>query len=156
MKPVTCFLRKRDIPLILYLDDILIIGSNPQETHYFTQFAIALLDTLGFIINKNKSVLTSTQEITFLGFTINSMIMLFTLPPGEGAKIVNTMPSDSFVQNNFPSAFSPATGTARIISPSDMEISSSFRHLQALMIKGFKISNYNFDSVVMPSIFSRS
>ena len=77
MKPVVGFLRKRGIRLVLYLDDMLIIGSTPQETRLFTQMAMNLLESLGFIINKEKSVLTPTRII---GFTINSITMLFILP----------------------------------------------------------------------------
>jgi hypothetical protein len=71
MKPVVGFLRKRGIRLVLYLDDMLIIGSTPQETRLLTQMAMNLLESLGFIINTEKSVLTPIWIITFLGFTIN-------------------------------------------------------------------------------------
>jgi hypothetical protein len=42
--------------------------------------AMNLLESLGFIINKEKSVLSPTRIITFLGSTINSITMLFILP----------------------------------------------------------------------------
>jgi hypothetical protein len=80
MKPVAGFLRKRGIRLVLYLDDMLIIGSTPQETRLFTQMAMNLLESLGFIIDKEKSLLSPTRIITFLGSTINSITMLFILP----------------------------------------------------------------------------
>ena len=88
MKPVAGFLRKRGIRLVLYLDDMLIIGSTPQETRQLTQMGMNLLESLGFIINKEKSVLTPTRTITFLGFAINSITMLFTLPSEKVQKLL--------------------------------------------------------------------
>ena len=88
MKPVAGFLRKRGVRLLLYLDDMLIIGSTPREVNDFTQMAVNLLKTLGFIINLHKSVLTPTQVITFLGFTINSITMRFTLPSEKVQKLL--------------------------------------------------------------------
>ena len=39
-----------------------------------------LLKNLGFIINSNKSLLTPTQEIKFLGMVVNSQTMDLELP----------------------------------------------------------------------------
>jgi hypothetical protein len=80
LKPVAAFLRKRGVRLVIYLDDILIIGSSVEETRQFTEMTMSLLESLGFIINKEKSIFTPTQIITFLGFTINSITMQLTLP----------------------------------------------------------------------------
>ena len=73
LKPVAAFLRKRGVRLVIYLDNILIIGSSVEEIRQFTE--MSLLESLGFIINKEKSIFTPTQIITFLGFTINSITM---------------------------------------------------------------------------------
>ena len=80
LKPVTAFLRKRGARIVIYLDDILIIGSKIEETRRFTEMAMSLLESLGFIINKEKSILKPTQVLTFLGFTINSVNMTLNLP----------------------------------------------------------------------------
>ena len=88
MKPVAGFLRKRGVRLLLYLDDMLIIGSTLREVNDFTQMAVNLLKALGFIINQDKSVLTPTQVITFLGFAINSITMRFTLPSKKVQKLL--------------------------------------------------------------------
>jgi hypothetical protein len=45
---------KSDITSVLYLDDMLIIGSSVQETMKFTQIAMDLLTSLGFTIHKEK------------------------------------------------------------------------------------------------------
>jgi hypothetical protein len=80
LKPVAAFLRKRGIRLVLYLDDMLIIGSSVQETTKFTQIAMDLHTSLGFTIHTEKSIITPTQIITFLGFIINSNSRQISLP----------------------------------------------------------------------------
>ena len=87
LKPVVAFLRKRGVRLLIYLDDILIIGSNVRETRQFTEMAMTLLESLGFIINRDKSILNPTREITFLGFTINSVKMTLSLPHDKETNI---------------------------------------------------------------------
>ena len=67
------YLRKRGISPVLYLDDMLVIGSAFHETQQFTRIT-------AFIINLEKSILIPTQIITFLGFTINSISMILSLP----------------------------------------------------------------------------
>ena len=87
LKPVAAFLRKRGIRLIIYLDDILLIGSSIKETSLFTEMTMSLLESLGFIINKEKSVLHPTQTFIFLGFIICSVNMTLTLPPDKVTKL---------------------------------------------------------------------
>ena len=52
MKPVAGFLRKRGVRLIVYLDDMLIIGASAEEATLFTTMAIELLESLGFTLNQ--------------------------------------------------------------------------------------------------------
>jgi hypothetical protein len=42
-----------------------------------------LLQELGFIINKEKSILDPTQKIEFLGILINSIRLWLALPPAK-------------------------------------------------------------------------
>ena len=72
LKPVVAYLRTRNIRLLIYLDDILIIGSSVQILREHTALVIELLQNLGFIINYEKSLLTPTPVLEFLGFLINS------------------------------------------------------------------------------------
>ena len=64
LKPVITFLRTRNIRLLIYLDDILIVSSNIKTLKEQTGQILDLLQSLGFI-NFEKSVLTPVME--FLG-----------------------------------------------------------------------------------------
>ena len=49
--------------------------------------AMTLLESLGFIMNRDKLILNPTREITFLGFTINSVKMTLFLPQDKETNI---------------------------------------------------------------------
>ena len=80
MKVPISLLRRLAIRLIIFLDDILILGGSPQEATANLHTTIYLLQQLGFIINQKKSILNPSQEIEFLGLTVNSRDMTLCLP----------------------------------------------------------------------------
>lgn len=89
LKPVVAFLRRHGIRLIIYLDDILIIGSSKVAVMQDFNFAVELLKFLGFIINVEKSVGDPTQEIEFLGLNVNSLSLSVALPREKVDSILN-------------------------------------------------------------------
>lgn len=58
LKVVVAHLRKKGIRLVIYLDDILIINEDPDKLKSDLDTTIFLLQSLGFLINWEKSVLT--------------------------------------------------------------------------------------------------
>ena len=66
--------------MIVYLDDILVLGSSPEEGKAHVELIIWILFQLGFVINMEKSQLVPTQKIQFLGFWIDSTLMTTFLP----------------------------------------------------------------------------
>lgn len=68
---VAAFLRERGIRVFCYLDDWLIVASNPQLLISHRDFTLELVQTLGFIINWEKSSLVPTQHPIFLGAEID-------------------------------------------------------------------------------------
>ena len=80
LKPVSAFLRSVGVRLIIYIDDILVIGKTPDEVRNHVEALIALLEGLGFIVNMEKSVLTPFQQIELLGLLLNTPSMSLTLP----------------------------------------------------------------------------
>ena len=67
------FVRKQGVRLIIYLDDILIVNESREGASADLEMVMRLLQELGFIINKEKSILGPTQKIEFLGILINSI-----------------------------------------------------------------------------------
>ena len=87
MKPVVAFIRVKGILIIIYLDDILLAARTYHECLCQTNFAIDLLESLGFRINHEKSQLIPSQHIPFLGFVVDSTTMTIGLPLEKIASI---------------------------------------------------------------------
>jgi len=83
MKPVIAALRSRGIRLVIYLDDILFLNQSRDGLESDIQAAVALLQSVGFLINWEKSFITPVQSIVFLGLIIDSLSMSFALPEGK-------------------------------------------------------------------------
>ena len=87
MKPVVASLRSQGVRLIIYLDDILIIASSIETLNRHKTLAVSLLESLGFLINYEKSNLTPSQQIVFLGMLVDSASMQFILPQQKAVQI---------------------------------------------------------------------
>lgn len=76
LKPFVGSIRNKGIRLVIYLGDILAIISSPREL-FFKEAAIVVqtLESLGFIIDKEKSVLIPSQIMVFLVYVIDSVEM---------------------------------------------------------------------------------
>ena len=59
---------------------MLIMARSKQKAQAHLATAMHLLTALGFILNLDKSVLTPTQGVIFLGFCLDSHTMLISLP----------------------------------------------------------------------------
>ncbi len=66
-------LRRRGIRLATYLDDWLLLAQSEQEAIVHTHIVVRHLMDLGFVINTEKSQLSPTQEINFLGLSLRSV-----------------------------------------------------------------------------------
>ena len=87
-KPILRLLRSQGMLLIIYLDNILLIAPTADLCLAQGKFLMKLLQGLGFLVNINKSVLTPTQSIIFLGFLIDSVNMTISLPEEKQLAII--------------------------------------------------------------------
>lgn len=87
LHPVVEFLRAQGLRMIVYLDDILIMAQSPSTLLSQLHQAVTLMESLGFVINSEKSVLTPSQTVTLLGFVIDSVDASLSLPSRKMAKI---------------------------------------------------------------------
>lgn len=72
LKPVMAYARCHGVRLVIFIDDILIIGHNHQECLEHVSFLKNLLTDLSFIVNTEKSHLEPIQSQIFVGFIVNS------------------------------------------------------------------------------------
>ena len=79
MIPPLKYLRSKGHFSIKYIDDSLLLGETFEICFKNIRATVALLRELGFTVHPEKSVLVPTQQITFLGFVIDSVKMTITL-----------------------------------------------------------------------------
>lgn len=70
-----------------YLDDILIISSSEEESRTNTEMAKTHLELLGFKLSEKKCVLEPSQNLEFLGLTIDTLEMTLSTPKAKRQKI---------------------------------------------------------------------
>ena len=72
LKPALAELRSAGLCLVAYLDNFLIIGKTKEGAEAAFHRVRSLLQSLGFIVNLEKSQGQASQSIEFLGFLIDS------------------------------------------------------------------------------------
>ena len=71
LRPVLALLRQCGVMVFAYLDDILVVAASEAEANVGCQLTLQLLESLGFLVNYEKSELRPTQRIRHLGFTLD-------------------------------------------------------------------------------------
>jgi hypothetical protein len=87
LKVVMAFLRRRGIRLVIHLDDILILNESKEGLLADNDIVIGLLQSLGFLINWEKSIIVPTQTIEYLGLIVDSTDPSFSLPDCKAAAV---------------------------------------------------------------------
>ena len=88
MKPFVSAAHNRGIRLVICLDDIAIISSSRNLSSEGTAIIIQILKSLGFIVNKEKSMLVPSQKVESLGFVIGSVEITVSLPERKMNKLL--------------------------------------------------------------------
>jgi hypothetical protein len=65
-------LRRQGIRCNCYMDDLLILGHTKKECEQATATVLKTLETFGWQVNREKSSLTPTQQLDYLGFTLTT------------------------------------------------------------------------------------
>lgn len=73
-----------------YLDDTLVIAATAAACNTLVNKFGTILEKAGFFVHAEKSVLTPTQDIKFLGFRIDTVSMTLRLPSEKIAKVRKT------------------------------------------------------------------
>ncbi|XP_052694156.1 uncharacterized protein LOC128172399 isoform X2 [Crassostrea angulata] len=89
MKPIFAFIRQQGISSFYYIDDSLIQANHFAKCERDAKFLVNLLESLGFVVNREKSVLIPSQEIHYLGHIIDSVKFKVYLPDEKVEKIIS-------------------------------------------------------------------
>ena len=145
---MVAYLRTRNITLLIYLDDILIIGSSVQILREHTALVIELLQNLDFIINYEKSLLTPTPVLEFLGFLINSKTMKFHLPQTKVAKVLDLCKS-LLKENPISQHLAQLQGFLQSCRPAVWLAPLHFRHPQSCLIQQVALNKGSYQGTVL-------
>lgn len=84
-------LRKAGVRLVYYLDDISLVAQSLEEMNRVTTQVIHHLESLGYLINREKSALTPHYSQEFLGFHFNTKSMKISVPMKKISKLVSKL-----------------------------------------------------------------
>jgi hypothetical protein len=73
LKPIYSWFRQQGIRCSYYIDDSLNMNSEYDLCYSNSETISTVLESLGFVVNKKKSVLLPTQKILYFGFIIDSV-----------------------------------------------------------------------------------
>ena len=91
MTVIATFLRRRVITLHPYLDDWLARNQNRRRLLEHRQFILSLINSLGLIINYEKSDLVPAQVFTFIWMEFRTHINIVRVPQTRQMKILETV-----------------------------------------------------------------
>ena len=80
MKHLMGLSRAWGIRIIIYIDNMLVLAESRESAMEHLEVLTFLLEALGFIINKEKSVLSPAQKLEFLGLVVDSLRLQLKLP----------------------------------------------------------------------------
>ena len=90
LKPAMAHLHMLGFVSTIFIDDTLLIGESEEECVQNVKSSLSLFRSLGFVVHPEKSVLTPSRQITYLGFIINSENMTVVATDEKKQKIMKT------------------------------------------------------------------
>ena len=90
LRPVAGMMRRREIRMIIYLDDILVLSQEATSLRRDLGTVAQTLTQLGFTINSKKSIFEPSQVLDFLGFSVDTRRMILQLPEEKVQKTIKS------------------------------------------------------------------
>ena len=90
LKPIFAWFRHQGYRCSYYVDDSINMNRDQTVCHSTTCTMANTMESLGFLINKEKSVFEPSQRIVYFGYIIDSLQFKVFLPDKKLKKIINT------------------------------------------------------------------
>lgn len=139
-------LRQMGVRLVYYLDDICLLAQSVEEMNQITHTVLQHLEPLGFLINKEKSILTPQYSQEFLGFNFNTKKMHISVPMKKISKLISKV--KQAIQPTFKSCrwYAGIMGKMTSMIPAIGDALLHIRYLQRDLARTLKIHHQNWDS----------
>ena len=102
MAPVSGFLHQLGVRMLRYLDDWLILASPQEEACWARDQVLSLCQELGIVVNLEKSTLTPSRQIVYLGIRIDSQTFRASATPSRIGKFFSI--AEEFLSSKVQSA----------------------------------------------------
>ena len=147
MKPLMTLLRSWGIRIIIYIDDMLTLANSREEATQHLE-VLVLLESLGFIINQEKSLLSPVQEIEFLGLIVDSLGTQLQLP-GEKLRQIrkeatHLLTCQVVSAHQLSQFIGKLNATAQAIQVAHL----FYRALQANLQEALAVGNQNYNQIL--------
>lgn len=96
---------------------------------------VALLESLGFTVNREKSCVIPTQVITYLGFVIDSTVETLSLPREKVVKVKSLCNKANVTPSMSARHIASLLGTLESCRPAIWQAPLHFRYLQIRLIQ---------------------
>jgi hypothetical protein len=140
----------------VYLDDILIIGHSREEAQEAVKQVVGLLESLGFVIQEEKSVREPSQSLEYIGLMIDTISMSCILHQKKKEILVEqcsrALKSKTITLRELASILSIFNWAAQSVNYSP----ANYRDLQAIYIQQSKLAHGDLSLVVTLSSEAKS
>ena len=148
LKPVLSKLRCEGHEVLCYIDDIYLKADTYQSCCESVTACVQLLNKLGFVIHPEKSILTPTKALEFLGFQLNSEEMTVSLTPEKQLVIQKECLSALCIKNPSIRYVCHVIGLLVAAFPGVMYGPLYYRSLERDKIDALKHSRGDFDKTM--------
>ena len=150
LKPIYAWFRYHGLRCSYYIDDSLNMNKNCDTCKNSTELMSDTLQSLGFVVNKKKSILIPTQRIVFFGFILDSVLFMVFLTDEKVAKIISC--SSELLDKESVSIRAVASFIGLVINAfyAVLEAPMHYRSLERDKVSGLGIDK-NFDRKIILS-----
>ena len=148
MKTVVTLLRSWGFRMIIYINDILVMAESATLVRQHLEVLVHLLQCLSFLINFEKSVMSPTQELEFLGMVVNTNTLIVSLPAdkirqirSEATRIFNMASLSACLLSHFLGKLNAAT---QAVAPAPL----FFRYLQQDLQSALAHGNQDYETLL--------
>ena len=156
LKPVFSYIRSLGISSFYYIDDSLVQDQSYSHCKENTKVLVEVLESLGFEVNKDKSVMEPAQSVEYLGYIINSVDYKVYLPDEKIEKIRSC--SEKVLSSEFVKIRLVArlVGLYSSASCAVLQAPLFYRYLDKDKNEALQVSQGDFDQTMVLSERSRS
>ena len=146
IKPLLNKLRRNGIVLAIYIDDGWVKGNTSMQCLHNIIVTMKLFAKLGFLLHKEKSVPLPSQQVTILGFDIDSVTMLITLGDEKTQKAI-TLCGDLLNATTCPIRYlAKVIGTLISLLPACPWGRAHYRTLETIKLEALTLHKYNWEA----------